>query len=192
MCKLEADGGHLRPAVGDPHPTSRAGMGYGPAPSRGYLGEGQGPRVLLLAPRRHPPLPSARCAPRAGTGKSGFSASRCQDTLAFKPEPGPISPWAGEHQPHVIRRWRLFEQKSVTAVTQPMGSCLCAGGLCPHPRRLLEASSVRLRKTTEPRRGEGRRALPPHCQSRVREAGLFCVCSLPTSRLQPRPRWSPR
>lgn len=91
------------------------------------------PCSAVPAFHQHPP----RSWSRVGTGKSGSSASRCQDTLAFKPELGPISPGAGKHQSHVIRRWHLFEKKSVTAVTQPVGSCLCAGGLCPHPCRLL-------------------------------------------------------
>lgn len=65
----------------------------------------------------------------------------------------------------------------MTAVTQTLGSCLCAGGLCPHPRRLLEASSVGLWKTKELRRGEGKRALPLLPKSSLRGQALLHVLS---------------
>lgn len=160
------------PTLGETHPNSRAGKGAWAGTAQGVPGVGGSVcRSSLRSDCRSP-------ARGAGTGKSGSSATRCQDTLAFKPELGPISPGAGEHQPHVIRHRRLSERKSVTAVTQPVGGCLCADWRCPRPGRLLEASSARLGKTKEPRRREGKRAL--------------CMCSFSTSQLQPGPWRSPR
>lgn len=93
-------GGPRHPRGGT-HAGSRSGLGHGPRALRVPAG-GPGPCALLLAAMpvasQHPPCSRSR----VGTGKSGSSASRCQDTLAFKPELGPISPGAGEHQPHVI------------------------------------------------------------------------------------------
>lgn len=115
------------PTLGETHPDSSAGNGVCAGTALGVPGAG-GPvrRSSLRSDCRSP-------ARAAGTGKSGSSASRCQDTLAFKPELGPISPGAGEHQPHVIRHRRLSERKSVTAVTQPVGRCLCADRAAPAP-----------------------------------------------------------
>lgn len=79
----------------------------------------------------------------------------------------------------------------MTAVTAPVGSCLCAGGLCPHPCRSLEASSVGLRKTKETWGREGKRALLPNCQNCVCKPGFLCMSSFSASRLQPLSRWSP-